>query len=211
MSKELEETLINAPVYEGVKVYIQINLSKNGANYNQQTLNNLQIKLLKNLVLSIEDQPIQYEIFFSPGNKLLIQARIPETLSSGKKYSISISSLISPLFAEKYNSAGQLDLVYTLSNTSPEVLLITIPEKIDASTLAQAASTSKALGSISSATGYATDALGILGIILSADQSGATLKFSQISKLIARHRSLNINYGNLFGKFMDGIANAFDG
>lgn len=53
--------------------------------------------------------------------------------------------------------------------------------------------------------------LAFLGIILSADQSGATLKFSQISKLIARLRSININYGAKFGKFMDGIAKAFDG
>lgn len=37
------------------------------------------------------------------------------------------------------------------------------------------------------------------------------MKFSQISKLISRLRSININYGAVFGKFMDGIAKAFDG
>ena len=55
-----------------------------------------------------------------------------------------------------------------------------------------------------------TDILGMLGIVLSADQTGATLKFSQISKLISRLRYVDINYGKIFGTFLNGLGNAFD-
>ena len=46
---------------------------------------------------------------------------------------------------------------------------------------------------------------------MAADQSGATLKFSQISKLIARLRMLDINFGKIFGTFLDQLGKSFDG
>ena len=36
------------------------------------------------------------------------------------------------------------------------------------------------------------------------------MKFSQVSKLIARFRYVNINYGKIFGKFLDGISETYD-
>lgn len=36
------------------------------------------------------------------------------------------------------------------------------------------------------------------------------MKFSQISKLISRLRFVNINYGSLFGTFLDGLGESFD-
>jgi hypothetical protein len=45
---------------------------------------------------------------------------------------------------------------------------------------------------------------------MSADQSGATLKFSQIAKLISRLRYINVNYGSIFGTFLNGLGKAFD-
>jgi hypothetical protein len=56
-----------------------------------------------------------------------------------------------------------------------------------------------------------TDAVSIIGVVLAADQSGATLKFSQISKLISRLRMIDVNFGDMFGKFLDGLGQAFDG
>lgn len=53
--------------------------------------------------------------------------------------------------------------------------------------------------------------LTLLSALLSADQSGATLKFSQISKLISRLRMLDLNFGKVFGKFLDQLGKAFDG
>ena len=49
-----------------------------------------------------------------------------------------------------------------------------------------------------------------ISVVMAADQSGATLKFSQISKLISRLRFINVNYGSLFGVFLDGLGNSFD-
>jgi hypothetical protein len=45
--------------------------------------------------------------------------------------------------------------------------------------------------------------------IFSTDQSGATMKFTQISKLISRLRYINVNYGGLFGSFLDGLGENF--
>ena len=71
--------------------------------------------------------------------------------------------------------------------------------------------TSKQLGDISSTVSSVTNALSTLALLLNVDQTGATLKFSQISDLISRLRLININYGQVLGKFMDGMSKAFDG
>lgn len=36
------------------------------------------------------------------------------------------------------------------------------------------------------------------------------MKFTQISKLISRLRYVNVNYGSLFGTFLDNLANTYD-
>jgi hypothetical protein len=56
-----------------------------------------------------------------------------------------------------------------------------------------------------------SDILAFLGIVLSADQSGATVKFSQFSKLLSRLRYIDLNYGDLFGSFLTGLGKSFDG
>jgi hypothetical protein len=56
-----------------------------------------------------------------------------------------------------------------------------------------------------------SDILAFLGIVLSADSSGATIKFSQFSKLLSRLRYINLNYGDLFGSFLTGLGKSFDG
>jgi hypothetical protein len=59
-------------------------------------------------------------------------------------------------------------------------------------------------------TSYGSDILGALGIILSADSSGAMIKFSQISKLISRLRYLGINFGDVFGNYLSGLGKSYD-
>ena len=66
------------------------------------------------------------------------------------------------------------------------------------------------VAAVTGSMGVTTDILGMLGVLLSADQTGATLKFSQVSKLISRLRYVDINYGKIFGTFLNGLGNAFD-
>lgn len=81
--------------------------------------------------------------------------------------------------------------------------MIKIPEKL---TQEEEVTRASKMGSGAAAgmgnTATATDILGFLGIIFAADKSGATLKFSQISKLIARLRYVKVDYGRVFGKFL---------
>jgi len=73
-----------------------------------------------------------------------------------------------------------------------------------------ATSTGSTVSSVTGSLGTATDVLGVLGVVMSADQTGATLKFSQISKLISRLRYVDVNFGQIFGGFLNGLGNAFD-
>ena len=82
--------------------------------------------------------------------------------------------------------------------------------ELPAESVASATSTGTTVSSVTGSLGVTTDILGVLGVVMSADQTGATLKFSQISKLISRLRYLDINFGQVFGGFLNGLGNAFD-
>lgn len=72
-------------------------------------------------------------------------------------------------------------------------------------TLGDLASTSLKTGS------DASDFLAFVFMILNLDSSGATYKFSQISKLISRLRLMDLNYGKRLGSFLKHMGKAFDG
>ena len=74
----------------------------------------------------------------------------------------------------------------------------------------KAAEMAAAVSEVTSAMSQVSDSLALMGIILSADSSGSTLKFSQVSKLISRLRYLDLNYGALYGNILDGLGNSFD-
>jgi uncharacterized protein HemX len=98
-----------------------------------------------------------------------------------------------------------------LMNTEPFITTFTKDVEIPQSAIDTAIATSEAAGSTAKVTSYVSDSLAVLGIILAADHSGATLKFSQVSKLISRLRMVKINYGDIFGKFLDQLGKSFDG
>lgn len=102
-----------------------------------------------------------------------------------------------------------LDTVFSLIQTGePEVEILN--NDIPVAQIATATETGSSVSTVTSTLGPATDVLGFLGVVMSADQTGATLKFSQISKLISRLRYVDINFGQLFGGFLNGLGNAFD-
>lgn len=115
------------------------------------------------------------------------------------------------ILAEQTPTDGGAKTFFQLTNTEPAGLTFTKDIEIEASAIESAVATSAAAGSATKATSYVTNSMAFLGVILSADQSGATLKFSQVSKLISRLRMVNINYGELFGTFLDQLGKSFDG
>ena len=92
-----------------------------------------------------------------------------------------------------------------------EIVRISIEEKIDPAKVEAALSKSKTLSSITGKMAMGSEILAFLGIVLSADSSGATIKFSQFSKLLSRLRYINLNYGYFFGSFLTGLGQSFDG
>jgi hypothetical protein len=84
-------------------------------------------------------------------------------------------------------------------------------ETIPVEDIASAQTQSEAIGSVTGGTSTVTNTVATVSVVLSADQSGSTLKFSQISKLISRLRFINVNYGSLFGMFLEGLGDTFDG
>lgn len=107
------------------------------------------------------------------------------------------------------NPTTQLATNYILVESQTQEIEI-LNDSVPEDKVASALSTGSSVASVTGSMGVTTDILGMLGIVLSADQTGATLKFSQISKLISRLRYVDINYGKVFGTFLNGLGNAFD-
>lgn len=101
--------------------------------------------------------------------------------------------------------------IYRLINTSQERAKISITEKIDPGKIEAAKNTSAKLSGITEKTGLGSDIMAFLGIVLSADSSGATFKFSQFQKLLSRIRYIDLNYGDMLGTFLTGMGKSFDG
>lgn len=69
-----------------------------------------------------------------------------------------------------------------------------------------------ASGTVSESMTYATgptEYISFVSVVFTADPSGVTLKFSQISKLISRLRLINVQFGELLGTFMDGMSKGY--
>jgi uncharacterized protein HemX len=100
---------------------------------------------------------------------------------------------------------------YLLTEPTSQIVGFTKDTPVAAESIESAKATSKVAGGVTSAASTVSNTLALLGVILAADQSGATLKFSQISKLISRLRMIDINYGKIFGSFLDQLGKSFDG
>jgi hypothetical protein len=81
------------------------------------------------------------------------------------------------ILAQKVNSDGSLK-IFRLHADEPQVVGYYHPQEVDEAQVAGAISTSKSLSSITGNSAATSDGLAIIGVVLSADQSGATLKFS---------------------------------
>ena len=68
--------------------------------------------------------------------------------------------------------------IYKLINTTEQRVKISVTEIIDPGKIEAAQKSSKALSSITGNMAKGSDVLAFLGIVLSADQSGTTVKFS---------------------------------
>lgn len=104
---------------------------------------------------------------------------------------------------------SSIDTNYHLVQTQDQEVEI-LNNELPTDSIESATSTGTTVSSVTGSLGVTTDILGVLGVVMSADQTGATLKFSQISKLISRLRYLDINFGQVFGGFLNGLGNAFD-
>ena len=124
--------------------------------------------------------------------RIVINAPVP----SGKEEDETfwIKSNQSQLFTIFTNPENQKATKYILVQDSDQELEI-ITSKVPYDEVKADVNTGQTFGSSTGVTGSVTEILGILGVVLSADQTGATLKFSQVSKLISRLRFVDVNYG----------------
>lgn len=161
------------------------------------------------LKLNIENPttPLTFDPYPTILQEIALNINLPKTLKSGVYYNIQSSN---PGILTQFRNSNRTLFIYKLINKEKQFVKYFKAEDIPKKEVEGAASTSGSLSSINGATSSATDTLASLGVVMAADQSGATLKFSQISKLVARLRYVNINYGALFGTFLDGLGSNFD-
>lgn len=163
---------------------------------------------------------INYSISYTLGLKVTISLSTFDSLSDLTTYSIKgrILSKTRPTeLAQKVETDPNDPLLQKTTkfnlvehSTNIDISYFKPDGSISEAEIESAVKNGKALSGVTSATSSVSDTLAVLGVILAADQSGATLKFSQVSKLISRLRYLNINYGSVFGNFLDGLGNSFD-
>jgi hypothetical protein len=159
--------------------------------------------------IKISDAQVEYTLVFNESGDLELQVILPDGLSEGSEYGLQIDSIASIVTQEGENGSNGTNFLLD-DSAIPEVKFTKAPE-VSEDDVAMAENVSKAAGDAASVTAGVSDTLALMGVILSADQSGATLKFSQISKLISRLRMVDLNFGEIFGKFLDSMGKAFDG
>jgi len=180
--------------------------SGKGFNFSEVVSQELKGSALK---LTLKDSPDALE--YKPGVSILqqIELKVTKPTSTSEGSSIFIVGSEPGLLTTHVNPVTKKVTNFILvesGNQEVEILNDNIPEDKIESALSTGSSVASTTGSM----GVTTDILGMLGLFLSADQTGATLKFSQICKLISRLRYVDINYGKIFGTFLNGLANAFD-
>ena len=168
-----------------------------------QTLSGSCLKL--RVKSSSEVLPFTIEI--TPLNTIVLKVQKPAQIPQGEVYFVQgfEPSLISTYKDLVSNIQTNFILV---QNQDQEVEILN--NQLPSESVESATSTGSTVSSVTGSLGVTTDILGVLGVVMSADQTGATLKFSQISKLISRLRYVDVNFGQIFGGFLNGLGNAFD-
>jgi hypothetical protein len=136
---------------------------------------------------------------------------LPENLTEGSEYQLKIDPVVKQTTNSfhKVFQFGRTDYhqgVVRYRPVSPsegQTLTFKKDISIPMETIQAAKDLSQNTGTALGASSTVSSSLSFLAIILSADQSGATMKFSQISKLISRLRMLDLNYGDVFGTFLN--------
>ena len=162
---------------------------------------------LQPLKINLENKVLEYKLAYDTENKLELEIKLPEQLLEGSSYTLKFTSI--EQIAEKIENSN-FKTIYWMDDKIEDFQFLK-GLKIPQSDIDFAEVISKNMGSSTKVTAHVTDALSILSMFLSADQSGATLKFSQISKLLSRLRMLDVNFGEVFGTFLDSMGEAFDG
>lgn len=105
--------------------------------------------------------------------KITLKVSKPNQITAGQAY--TIQGFEPALLTTYKNLVTKVDTNFLLmSEQEAEILNDDIaPEKVEA-----AAAVGSAVSSVSGSLGVTTDILGVLGVVMSADQTGATLKFS---------------------------------
>lgn len=94
--------------------------------------------------------------------------------------------------------------------TNNNSVALSLNEEVSPEEIASAADKANLVSGISAAAGVGTESVALIGSIFSFDQSGAMLKFSQMSKLFARYRMLNMNFGSILGTYFSVSAKKYD-
>ena len=151
---------------------------------------------------------LSYDLYTTVINELALNISLPSNMETGKTYTIRSSN--PGILVEKTMPDGSLR-IFRLEGEEPQGIEYYHEEPVPESVVASAIATSESISSVTGVTSSTSDVLATFGILMSADQSGATLKFSQISKLISRLRYINVNFGSIFGSFLNGLGKSFDG
>ena len=167
---------------------------------------NVEIKLTEG------GQTVPHKFFYNLNSELTSQLELSENLqlSDGTSYTLELTPINDKVIAQNTDSEGKVTK-YVLNSPTSGFVNFTKDIAVSQDAIEAAEKTSEIAGSVTSTASTVGNAMSLLAIILAADQSGATLKFSQISKLISRLRMLDINYGSVFGSFLDTLGKAFDG
>lgn len=80
-------------------------------------------------------------------------------------------------------------------NPDPKNVNLILNEQVEEKELKEIENQGDLVSTIGSYTGPISETIAYLAVLLGFDSSGLFLKFSQMSKLLARFRVININYG----------------
>lgn len=143
---------------------------------------------------------------------------MPGSLSPGTEYSLTVK--VNPTKMANLNSinddlgendakpVGAFNKIYHLINKpSVNYKHTELPSLEEIESIIK---TAKTISNTNSVTAGTSTTLSILSVILSADSAGVTIKFSQVSKLISRLRMLDVNFGKIFGNFLNALGSSFD-
>lgn len=154
---------------------------------------------------------LQSNVFLNPDNEYTIQFLVLNTLELQDQtdYNLRITPNQDKFVILKSSETEPIPIFF--KNKSSKSATYSTGSGASEDEVAMSEEAGETAGSVFRTTSFLTDFFSIITILLSVDQSGTLVKFSQISKLIFRLRMIDIEFGEIMGSFMEKLGEAFEG